>query len=105
MFCRRISTSLARQFIRNNARQPITIALINRAYASKAPGSEPKLHPLSGPIPGELDPRFGDLPDWNVPAINRQDLTETPAEPYDDKQGRRYYNEPVSKPAVAVTAC
>jgi hypothetical protein len=64
-----------------------------RQYAKAAP--EPKLHPLSRPIPGELDPRFGDMPQWTVPVVNRQNLTETPAVKYYDQQGRRYYGEPV----------
>ena len=51
---------------------------------------------MSPPIPGELDPRFGDLPPWNVPVINRQTLTETPVEPYFDQQNRRYFGEPVT---------
>jgi len=66
-------------------------------YFAKAHAPEPKLHPLSRPIPGELDPRFGDLPDWSVPVVNRQNLTETPVEPYYDQQGRRYYGEPLSE--------
>jgi hypothetical protein len=35
------------------------------------------------------------MPDWSVPEINRQQLTETPVEPYYDQQARRYYAEPV----------
>jgi hypothetical protein len=73
---------------------PITSAIARRGYAT-APGPEPKLNPLSPPIPGELDPRFSDLPAWTVPAINRQKLTETPVEPYYDQQNRRYFGEPV----------
>jgi len=75
------------------------VAISRRGYAAKAHGPEPKLDPLSPPIPGELDPRFGDLPWWNVPEINRQTLTETPVEPYYDVQNRRYYGEPVNLPA------
>jgi len=89
------SSSVARQFILNTTRQSIrsSIPISRRFYAKAAP--QPKLDPLSEPIPGELDPRFGDLPPWNVPAINRQTLTETPAQPYFDQQGRRYFGEPV----------
>ena len=74
---------------------PIAVAIAGRGYAT-APGPQPKLHPLSPPIPGELDPRFGDLPDWTVPKINRQNLTETPVDPYYDQQNRRYFGEPVT---------
>jgi len=91
----RISKSLARQFVRNNSRPSVLLSVAQRHYAAKAAGPEPKLHPLSGPIGDELDPRFGDLPPWNIPVINRQNLTETPAVPYDDPQNRRYWNEPV----------
>jgi hypothetical protein len=79
----------------SNARPPFIAAIARRHYAATAPGPEPKLHPLSGPIPGELDARFGDLPPWTVPVVNRNNLTETPVVPYDDKQARRYYGEPV----------
>lgn len=100
MLSRRIAISATRQFTQI-PRQPIlsAVAFPRRYYAAHASDSEPKLHPLSEPIPGELDPRFGDLPPWNVPAINRQRLTEIPVEPYYDKQGRRYYGEPVTIPA------
>jgi hypothetical protein len=94
MLGRRILTSTLRQSIIYNAHQSTVMAASRRSYAHAA-GPEPKLHPLSGPILDELDPRFGDLPDWNVPEINRQQLTETPVEPYYDQQGRRYYGEPV----------
>jgi hypothetical protein len=92
MLGRRILTSAVRQSVRYNTRQSLVFTAARRCYAH-AP--EPKLDPLSGPIPGELDPRFGDMPDWSVPEINRQQLTETPVEPYYDQQARRYYAEPV----------
>jgi len=95
MLGRRILASTARPSLLNNARQSTLVAFSRRCYAAKAVGPEPKLHPLSGPIPGELDPRFSDLPPWTVPEINRQTLTETPVVPYYDQQGRRYYGEPV----------
>ena len=95
MLGRRILTSTVHQSITFNTRQSAVLAISRRCYAQAA-GPEPKLHPLSGPILGELDPRFGDLPDWNVPEINRQKLTETPVEPYYDQQARRYYAEPVA---------
>jgi len=73
---------------------PIVFAtIVRRGYASEGP--PPKLHPLSKPTADDMDPRFPDLPDWNVPPVNRQDLTETPDEPYFDPQGRRYFGEPV----------
>jgi hypothetical protein len=93
---RRIATCAVRQFLHPPSSSSIAaIAISRRYYAAKAHGPEPKLDPLSAPIPGELDPRFGDLPPWNVPVINRQSLTETPVEPYFDVQNRRYYGEPV----------
>ena len=94
---RRILASATRHPILSNCtRQSVPVVAISRRYyAAKAVGPEPKLHPLSEPIPGELDPRFGDLPPWTVPEVNRQNLTETPVEPYYDVQGRRYYGEPV----------
>lgn len=91
---RRIVSSVARQFIHNTRQFPIVIPISRRSYA-KDVGPQPKLDPLSEPLPGELDPRFDDLPWWNVPPINRQELTETPVEPYFDQQGRRYFGEPV----------
>jgi hypothetical protein len=94
LLSKRITSSVARHFIHNVHQSPIVIAITRRYYA-KDVGSQPKLHPLSEPIPGELDPRFGDLPWWNVPVVNRQNLTETPVQPYYDQQGRRYYGEPV----------
>ena len=96
MLSRRILASTARLPLLNSTRQFPVIAVARRCYAAKAAGPEPKLHPLSGPIPGELDPRFGDLPQWTVPEINRQTLTEVPVVPYYDQQQRRYYGEPVS---------
>ena len=87
--------STARLPVVNSTRQSTAIAISRRCFAAKAVGPEPKLNPLSGPIPGELDPRFGDLPPWTVPEINRQNLTETPVVPYYDQQARRYYGEPV----------
>ena len=96
---RRIASSVARQFIHNTARQSILVTIpISRRFYAKAVDPQPKLDPLSEPIPGELDPRFSDLPPWNVPPINRQTLTETPAQPYFDHQGRRYFGEPVTPP-------
>jgi hypothetical protein len=97
---RRIATCAVRQFIHppsslSSSSSIAAIAVSRRYYAAKAHGPEPKLDPLSPPIPGELDPRFGDLPPWNVPEVNRQNLTETPLEPYYDVQNRRYYGEPV----------
>jgi hypothetical protein len=95
MLGRRILTSTLRQSIIYNAHHQSAVMAVSRRSYAQAAGPEPKLHPLSGPILGELDPRFGDLPDWNVPEINRQQLTETPVEPYYDQQARRYYGEPV----------
>ena len=98
---RRLAIRAVRQFIHPSSTSSpsssiAVVAISRRYYAAKAHGPEPKLDPLSPPIPGELDPRFGDLPPWNVPAINRQTLTETPVEPYYDVQNRRYFGEPVS---------
>ena len=96
---RRIASSVARQLIHNTARQSFLISIpIPRRFYAKAVDPQPKLDPLSEPIPGELDPRFSDLPPWNVPVVNRQNLTETPAQPYYDQQGRRYFGEPVTPP-------
>ena len=95
MLGRRLLASSARLHLLNSTRQSALVAVSRRCYAAKAAGPEPKLNPLSGPIPGELDPRFSDLPPWTVPEINRQTLTETPLAPYYDPQGRRYYGEPV----------
>ena len=97
---RRIASCAVRQFIHppsslSSSSSIASIAVSRRDYAAKAHGPEPKLDPLSPPIPGELDPRFGDLPPWNVPEVNRQNLTETPVEPYYDVQNRRYFGEPV----------
>ena len=87
-----------RSFIFRNSLHPkssIVISIAHRRhYASEPP--PPKLHPLSKPTPDDMDPRYSDIPDWTVPPINQQDLTETPVEPYYDKQTRRYYGEPVS---------
>ena len=98
MLGQRIATSMiTRQFTRNAVafHTPVMVVAIRSRPYAKAVGPQPKLDPLSGPIGDELDPRFGDLPPWKVPVINRQNLTETPAVPYYDKQGRRYYGEPV----------
>lgn len=103
MLCRRILTSTARLPIVNSTRQSTAIAISRRCYAAPAAGPKVKIHPLSGPIGDELDPRFSDLPWWDVPEINRQNLTETPVEPYYDQQNRRYYGEPVI-PSVPATA-
>ena len=98
---RRIASSVARQLIHNTARQSFLISIpIPRRFYAKAVDPQPKLDPLSEPIPGELDPRFSDLPPWNVPVVNRQNLTETPAQPYYDQQGRRYFGEPVIPPST-----
>jgi len=97
MLGRRILTSTAR--LRSGLPHPqpsvipIALAITRRGYAAAAP--EPKLDPLAPPIPGEMDPRFSEIPPWTVPAIERQNLTETPVEPYYDQQNRRYYGEPV----------
>ena len=88
---RRITSTVAYQ---SNTQSAIVFPISRRFYG-KATATPPKLDPLSEPFPGELDPRFGDLPPWNVPVINRQNLTETPAQPYFDQQARRYYSEPV----------
>ncbi len=95
MLCPRILASTTRLPLVNSTRQSTVFGLSRRCYAAQAPGPQPKLHPLSGPIAGELDPRFGDLPPWTVPEINRQNLTETPVVPYYDQQARRYFGEPV----------
>lgn len=95
MLGRRTLASTARLSLLNGTRQFPVIAISRRCYAAKVAGPEPKLNPLSGPIAGELDPRFGDLPPWTVPEINRQTLTEKPVVPYYDQQARRYYGEPV----------
>jgi hypothetical protein len=96
---RRIASSTACQFIHNTARQSSLVSIpISRRFYAAVVGPQPKLDPLSEPIPGELDPRFSDLPPWNVPPVNRQTLTETPAQPYYDQQGRRYFGEPVTPP-------
>ena len=97
---RRIGSFAARQFIHNTTYQFIAIFPISGRFYAKAVAPEPKLDPLSEPIPGELDPRFSDLPPWNVPVVNRQNLTETPVQPYYDQQGRRYYGEPVPIPIL-----
>jgi len=99
---RRIATCAVRQFIHppsslQSSSSIASIAVSRRYYAAKAHGPEPKLDPLSPPIPGELDPRFGDLPPWNVPEVNRQNMTETPVQPYYDTQNRRYFGEPLSE--------
>jgi len=86
----------ARQFIVRPRLFNIASITVRR-YASHAePG--PKLNPLDPQIPGELDPRFSELPPWTVPVVNRQDITETPVQPYYDVQNRRYYGEPVCIP-------
>lgn len=93
---KRIAPSVARQLIHNSRQSSVVFSITLRYYAKDV--RQPKLDPLSEPIPGELDPRFGDLPWWNVPVVNRQNLTETPVQPYYDQQGRRYYGEPVRLP-------
>jgi len=108
MLGRRLVTSSARlssTFIpRQSSFLPIPLAIVRRGYATTT-GPEPKLHPLSPPIPGELDPRFSDYPPWTVPEVNRQNLTETPVEPYYDQQNRRYFGEPVNIPSSTVLIC
>ena len=99
-----LAISTVRQFIHPTSasllvRPAVAIAISLRQYAAKAHGPDPKLDPLSPPIPGELDPRFSDLPPWTVPPVNRQTLTETPVEPYFDVQNRRYFGEPVLFPS------
>jgi len=102
MLGRRILSSAVRRPVLGNHQSFVAGAVARRCYA-KAAAPEPKLHPLSEPIPGELDPRFGDMPQWTVPEVNRQNLTEVPVEPYYDQQGRRYYGEPLSEQDEALS--
>jgi hypothetical protein len=108
MLSSRRASSVVRQFVRQfayNSQQSSRLVTSRRPYdAADDASPKPKVDPRSGPLPlsgpllDELDPRFSDLPPWNVPPVNRQDLTETPAEPYYDQQARRYYGEPVRFP-------